>query len=363
MIGASRPSRPVVVFNPSKCDDPDARRAEIVAAMGRAELPVARWADTTPEDSGRQVTEMAVADGCDLVIACGGDGTVMACVSALAGTGIPLAVLAAGTGNLLASNLGIPTDLDEALSVISQGTVRRIDVGASGDIRFAVMAGMGFDAALLADADERLKAKIGWTAYIVSGLRNLRRPPAQYRISLDGGPPLVRRAQGVLIGNVGRLEAGLPVLPDAEPDDGVLDIAILAPRSLWAWAALAARILAHRRPDRSSLETYVARRIEVVADRPQPVEFDGDTQAPSDRLTATVVPQQLQVYVPAPAPAEAEVPVAVSVPAEVPAPVAAEVAGGGGTVEVGVEAGVEVAAPVAAGVADGGGTVESWERS
>ena len=290
--------RPVVVFNPSKCDDPPSRRAEILEAMGRAGMAEPQWAETTPEDPGRIVTEAALAEGCDLVIACGGDGTVMACVSAVAGSNVPLAILAAGTGNLLASNLDVPADLDEALAVITAGTVRMIDVGASGDVRFAVMGGIGFDAAMLADADETLKAKIGWAAYILSGLRNLRRAPATYRITIDGGTPLTRRAQGVLIGNVGRLEAGLPVLPDAVPDDGVLDVAVLKPRSLWSWTKLAAGVIARRRPDRATLETFTGRRIEITVDRPQPVEYDGDARPPTRDLTIEVLPRGLAVCVP-----------------------------------------------------------------
>src|SRR6266536_3835321 len=187
-----------------------------------------------------------MAQGVDVVLVAGGDGTVMSCVSALAGSPTPLAVLPSGTGNLLATNLGLPGDLDEAAQVALHGHRRRLDVGAlagegvDGD-RFVVMSGMGFDAAMLRDADPAMKSRVGAFAYVLSGLRQIGRRPAEYRITLDGLPPFSRVAQGVLVGNLGRLQGGLEVLPGAEPDDGVLDVGVLQTRSVAGWLRLAVR--------------------------------------------------------------------------------------------------------------------------
>src|SRR5207249_439378 len=122
------------------------------------------WLETTRQDPGRGLARKAVADGADLVMVAGGDGTVMACVTALAGTDVPLAVLPGGTGNLLANNFEIPRELDGALEVALRGDRRRLDVGAVGDDRFVIMCGIGFDAAMLRDADSELKARIGAVA-------------------------------------------------------------------------------------------------------------------------------------------------------------------------------------------------------
>jgi len=287
-----------VVFNPSKAADPASRKREILAAIERAGLPEPRWLETTTEDPGTTMTAAGVADGADAVLACGGDGTVRACLSALAGTGVPLAILAAGTGNLLAGNLDIPDDLDQALSLVRDGALRCIDTGSCGDERFAVMGGLGFDAAMIEGADEGLKTRIGWAAYILSGFRNLRRPPALYRLTFDDGTVVERRAQGVLIGNVGRLEAGLPVLPDARPDDGLIDVAVLAPTSLRDWAALGARIVARRRPQRRVLETFRTSRLRIEATPAQPIEFDGDVCGTEHDVTVRVDPGALHVYAP-----------------------------------------------------------------
>ncbi|GAC1317625.1 MAG: diacylglycerol kinase family protein [Acidimicrobiales bacterium] len=298
MSAVPAPQHPVVIFNPSKATDPAARKAEILAAVAAAGLPEPRWLETTVDDPGREMLGAALAQGADLVLACGGDGTVRACVAALDGSDVPLAILAAGTGNLLAGNLEIPDDLGAALALVSDASLRRIDVGAAGDERFAVMGGLGFDAAMIADADEDLKARIGWAAYILSGARNLRRAPARYTLTLADGRRVERTARGVLIGNVGKLEAGIPVLPDARPDDGLLDIAVLAPATLRDWASLAQRVVRRRRPERRIFETFRTASVRVEVHPPQPFELDGDSCGTTGDVAITLLTHQLRIYAP-----------------------------------------------------------------
>jgi diacylglycerol kinase family enzyme len=175
----------------------------------------------------------------------------------------------------------------------------RLDVAAMDDDRFVVMGGIGFDAAMLRDADPKLKERVGAVAYVVSGFRNLRRRATRFRLRLDDRPPLERTGQGVLVGNLGRLQGGLPVMPDARPDDGLLDVAVLRTRTMLDWLALAARVVARRRRKDPQLELFTARRVEVSCDRPQPVERDGDTlDTPRDHLVVEVVPAALTLCVP-----------------------------------------------------------------
>jgi YegS/Rv2252/BmrU family lipid kinase len=293
------PRRVAVVFNPATGGEAAPARAEETrAALDAAGLDVL-WLETTKQDPGQGLTRRAVAEGVDLVLACGGDGTVMACVTGLAGTDVPLAVLPGGTGNLLANNFDIPGDTGGALEVAVHGDRRRIDVGAIGDDRFVIMSGIGFDAAMLRDADPRLKKHIRALAYVVSGARNLRRRPVTFDLRLDDQPPLARTGQGVLVGNLGRLQGGLPVLPDAQPDDGMLDVAVLRTRTVTDWLKVAVRVLTRRRRDDRQMETYQVRRVEVRCDRPQPIERDGDPADPTDRLVVEVVPSALTLCVPA----------------------------------------------------------------
>src|SRR5690606_34246184 len=144
---------------------------------------------TTVEDPGRGQAEQAVREGAQVVCSLGGDGTVRAVASGLVGTQTALGILPAGTGNLLARNLDLPVDsFDTAVRVALTGRNRRIDVGellvgdtdAQGEPvgervshYFLILAGIGLDAAIVGDTSEDLKKRVGWPAYMLSGLKNL----------------------------------------------------------------------------------------------------------------------------------------------------------------------------------------------
>jgi len=288
--------RAAVLINPSKVADPGAMRRDITAALDASGWPAPLWLETTEADPGGGQTREALAAGVGVVLVAGGDGTVMRCATELAGGGVALAVLPVGTGNLLARNLDLPTDLAEAVDVAVAGDRRRLDVGTFEGQCFTVMAGMGFDAEMMADAPEGVKRRIGWPAYVLSALRHLTDRPMRVRVSLDGGEALRRRARTVLVANLGRLQGGVPVVPDARPDDGELDVAIIAPRTLRDWAALAWAVL--RRLERPALrETYRARRVLVEADRVHPREMDGEVVEPGRTLAVEVRPGALLLCV------------------------------------------------------------------
>jgi YegS/Rv2252/BmrU family lipid kinase len=308
-VGAPSPpavSVSAVVVNPSKVVDLDARREEICAALAEAGWPEPLWLLTTPEDPGCGMAQQAVESGVEVVFAFGGDGTVMACAAVLAGTQVALAVLPSGTGNLLATNLGLPSDVSEGIALATNGARRRIDVGAveNADTAsghggcFTVMAGMGFDAQMLDATSNTMKKHLGWLAYALAALRYLRHRPMRVRIRLDGGAPLRRRVRTVLIGNVGKLQGGILLLPDAEPDDGCLDVAVLSPRNLGQWVQLAIGVM-RKQPVVPRMETFRARKVEVRSNHEQPRELDGDVIAPSRSLTVTVRSAALTVCVPA----------------------------------------------------------------
>jgi diacylglycerol kinase family enzyme len=291
--------RSAVVVNPVKVPDIDLLRRIICSGLAEAGWPEPAWFTTTPEDPGRGMAARAVEGGAELVFACGGDGTVMACVTALAGTDVAMAVLPAGTGNLLAANLGLSDDAATGVQVALDGGRRRIDVGVLGDRCFAVMAGMGFDAQMLAGTSERAKKHIGWLAYVGGGIKHLRDRPMRARIVLDGGAPMPRRPRTVIVGNVGRLQGGVRLLREAQPDDGKLDVAILSPNNLRHWAALAWAVL--RRNKRVPLmETYTAERVEIYSNRAQHRQLDGDLIEPGKNMLIRVRHRALLLCVPQP---------------------------------------------------------------
>jgi diacylglycerol kinase family enzyme len=257
------------------------------------------WLETGPDDTGERLARMAVASGVDLVISSGGDGTVTACVAGVAGSGIPLGVLPSGTGNLLARNLGLPLQADAALAVALTGAERRLDVGVANGRTFVVMAGIGFDAALLSSVSEQLKMRVGWHAYALSGLRHLWDRLTRVELRIDGGPPVRRLASDVVVGNVGTLQRNLRLLPDAVPDDGLLDVAVITAWGVGAWIGLVVDVLLLRRKT-SRLTHLTCRELVVDSRRPRPWEIDGEVIGPTRQLRVSLRPGDLLVRVPGP---------------------------------------------------------------
>ncbi len=206
----------------------------------------------------------AVRDGAQVVVAVGGDGTIRACLEALVGTAVALAVVPAGTGNLLARNLDLPDDATRALGLVIDGARRTMDIGRANGEAFAVMAGSGFDALMIRDADTSLKDRLGAVAYVLSAVRHLRSDLVETRVRVDGELVLAARTAMVLIGNCGRLQAGIEVFPDARTDDGRLDVAALSPRSVLDWGRVGLALLRRRpAPDRL-VRRFSGARIEVL---------------------------------------------------------------------------------------------------
>lgn len=293
----SRP-RVAVVFNPvTRNHRVEDRRRRTRDALARAGLDVL-WLETTPDDAGEGLLRRALGTGIELVFVSGGDGTIMACASALADTGVPLGLLPAGTGNLLAVNLDIPRDLQRAVEVALAGGRRQIDLGSCEQGCFAVMAGMGFDAAMLRDTSPQLKARVGPLAYVAGSRHHLRTTAVEIQLRLDGREPIVAEANMVLVGNMGRLQGGIRALPDADASDGLLNVAIVRADSITSWARLAWRLLRARTGDDEQVQTHTASSVELRSARPLPVELDGDVFEDTQVLKVQTRPRALTVCVP-----------------------------------------------------------------
>ena len=291
--------RAAVVYNPVKVPDLPGMTDRVERFMSDHGWDPPLWLETTEDDPGIGMCERAVHDGCDVVFVCGGDGTVMAAVTAMAGCDVPLAVLPSGTGNLLARNLDLPIDdEDEALRIGIEGRTVDLDVGAIEDRKFAVMAGLGFDAAMMRDAPEGLKKAVGWPAYLVSAAKHLRGRGITLTLTVDDEKSITRRVRTVVVGNVGRLQGGVPLLPDAEPDDGLLDVVVIAPRNVVDWMRVAGRVLRRADvPDRK-MERFRGRHVVVEARRSQPRQIDGDIISASRTMDITIETAALKVKVP-----------------------------------------------------------------
>jgi diacylglycerol kinase family enzyme len=296
------------------------------AAPGRAtpssELAARTFVDTAAAGSPA-LTRRAVAAGADLVIAAGGDGTVRACAEALAGTGIPLAIVPLGTANLVARALGVPARSDRALEVAFGGRDRLIDLGrvtgADGSglgseggtgIVFTAMAGIGLDAAVVEAAWPWVKRRLGWVAYGMAAVPRLGWPASEFTIRVDGAAPVRRRARSVVVANAGLLPGGFTLLPAARLDDGLLDVGILAPAGGWGWLRLGGKALGGRLPAGRVLGGWVpagrpggleggrGRLVEISADRVLPRQADGEILVPGRVLGASVAAGALVLRLP-----------------------------------------------------------------
>ncbi len=352
----------VVIYNPVKVTDLGALRHTVEAVSAAANLPHVEWLETSVDDPGAGQARRAVAMGASRVIAAGGDGTVRVVGGVLAGTGIPLGIVPAGTGNLLGLNLGLPAGLEEQVATAVTGRPWAIDVGwieaveepadtvqterlrrrvqkirrraaeigvpepeaggsFSGREPFLVIGGLGFDARIMAETDSDLKRRVGWVAYVMTGLRNLRGESMRATVTLGmnaHGPAYAAesgrtgsareagagqgRYRSILFANCGTLPTGLALVPDARIDDGWLDVGTMRVRGgLLGWVELARQVLVRavggrtRARDLASLRFRRTKSARVDTEEFEPIEADGDVLGFARSVRVSVDPSALVV--------------------------------------------------------------------
>ena len=298
---ASQGCRCAVIYNPTKISDKF--HALVEESLQRNGWRNTLWLETSVEDPGGAMTRQAVAAQVDLVIAAGGDGTIRYVADGLAHTGIPLGLVPAGTGNLLARNLDLPLEEVEAIEVALAGQVRQVDlVKITVDDRppehFAVMAGIGIDAMIMDETDEGLKDKVGSAAYFVAAAKALGRLPVRMTVQLDGNRPVRRHAMLCVIGNVGTLRGNLTLIPGASPDDGLLDLYIASPRRFRHWAKIALRLLTRRPKKDDQVDQHTGKRVRIMINGKDNYQLDGDVVGESTILDAEIQPGALAICVP-----------------------------------------------------------------
>ncbi|MFB8386741.1 diacylglycerol/lipid kinase family protein [Microbacterium sp. NPDC055910] len=300
--GEERPSpKAALVYNPIKVDG-DELRDTVTRISTDAGWSEPLFYETTVSDLGDDITRQALEAGADVVLVAGGDGTVRAVSEAMAGSGVPLAIVPSGTGNLLARNLRLPlTEPAAMIRAAFDGDRHAIDVGwarlrrADGERvehAFVVMGGIGLDAAMIANTSPQLKKTVGWVAYVDGAARSLAgAKPFRVMYQLAGRRLHAARVQSILFANCGSLPAGLELVPDASILDGALDIVIVQPKGAFGWLFVwrrvawdnsvlrrfraGRRVLSFRTKDNSVIYSR-GTGIEIGTSEPHPVQLDGD---------------------------------------------------------------------------------------
>jgi YegS/Rv2252/BmrU family lipid kinase len=256
------------------------------------------WAEVPKSRKAPKQVERLLKHDPELVFVWGGDGMAQRCIDTLAGTDTTVAIIPAGTANLLASNLGIPKDIEGAVITGLHGRRRKIDVVRMNGERFAVMAGAGFDANMINGADGGLKDKLGRAAYVWTGSKSFRAPPFQAKIKVDGSPWYSGPASCILAGNVGALFGGVRVFADAEPDDGLVELAVVTAEGMAQWARTAARTLTGSPEQSPFFQMTKARKVKVKLDRKVLYEMDGGARAKVKSYRLDVEPGAINICVP-----------------------------------------------------------------
>lgn len=313
-----------VVYNPIKVDL-SFLRAAVAAEEMSSGWGASLWFETTEADPGQGPARAALDEGACMILVAGGDGTVRAVVEAVHGSDASLALLPAGTGNLLARNLDLALgDASSSIRTAFAGRDRPIDLGLI-EIRradhsttrhaFVVMAGLGLDARMLANTDAGLKKKIGWLAYVSALLAAMRdKKQLHLRYSVDGKAAKRLSAHTMIVGNCGSLPANILLLPEAVIDDGAFEVVILRPEGFFGWMQISAKIVwengvLHRTEigrklsglarEIRALRYFKGRELIVKLDRPHDIELDGDSCGQATAFKTWIEPGALRVRVPA----------------------------------------------------------------
>jgi diacylglycerol kinase family enzyme len=224
---------------------------------------------------------------------------VQRAVDTIAGSDVILAIVPAGTANLFATGLGIPADIERAVEIGLRGAERKLDVGRFNGERFAVMAGAGFDAAMIHDAGNGgLKERLGRAAYVWAGSKNLRSKAFRAKIEVDGVGWYKGKASCILLGNTGRLFGGVDVFEDARPDDGKLELGVVTAEGLVEWGRMIARVAVGSASTSPFARTTKARSVKVELNRKVLYELDGGDRSKIKSFKAKVEPVAITVRVP-----------------------------------------------------------------
>jgi YegS/Rv2252/BmrU family lipid kinase len=269
---------------------------ERLAVAGHADAPFRLISRS--KEAPKQVRAL-LDEGIERLLVWGGDGTVRRCVDTIVAeeAKAEVGILPAGTANLLAHALDIPIELDGALRIALHGVARPLDVGIMNGEAFLVMAGTGFDALMIRDAEDGAKERFGKLSYIRSGSKHLADDGAVAKVTVDGHRWFEGRAACVLIGNTGSILGGVRAFPDARPDDGRLDVGTVTAQTRRDWLRVGMRAVTGHIDASPLVEITQGAKIKVRLDHKLPWQLDGGDRPPTKKFDVSVLPGRISICV------------------------------------------------------------------
>ncbi|MEM6278615.1 MAG: diacylglycerol kinase family protein [Verrucomicrobiota bacterium] len=304
-----KPSSVMVVVNPAP-----SRRIPLLAILNQAFRDAGIHWDisiTHGTGDGCRLAKEAAEKGFEVVAVYGGDGTVMEVASGLVGTNVPLLILGGGTGNLVASELRLPNDLERACDLICGDTYRtkHIDVGMMGEKPFLLRIGCGIEVGVVQEATRELKDQFGKWAYVFAAIKMLQEvPEADYEIVLDGNETVQSSGVACVVANAGTVGVGrLTLAPSVDVNDGKLDVFLLRKATIEGIVQLARKMMGLDRLrkseqddanlDASNLITHWSvTSVDIKTDPIIDIQVDGDVAA-STPQEIKALPDALRVVV------------------------------------------------------------------
>lgn len=290
-----------MILNP-KSGGKDEHPREAIEALLRDRGTSYEILETSPENDAVTLARRAIEGGARHLIAGGGDGTVMGVINGIGANQsgaepVVLSILPAGTANLFAKSLEIPTEMEKAVEIALNGATRTVDLGRRGDTLFALGIGVGVSERLVSGADDKLKDRLGRFAYVLALGREVGCRPLRFQLELDGKESIDQMGVAVVIANVGEI-GGMQIAPEARSDDGLLDVCVLHRFGFLDALRLAGRALIGPMKSDREITVHQARKVVVTTSAPMDVQIDGEEVDDKTPVTAEVVPGALHVRVP-----------------------------------------------------------------
>jgi diacylglycerol kinase (ATP) len=252
--------------------------------------------ETVAAGAAGMLARAALDEDHDVIVAAGGDGTINEIINAVAGTSAVLGLIPLGTANVLAAEIGLPTDPRGVAEVIAHGRLQQIYLGTVGNRRFTMMASFGFDAQAVDRVNIPLKRRLGKLAYVASALGAwFRHRDVRFSLVIDGKPAT---ASSVVIAN-GHYYAGrYQCAPDARLDDPRLHVCLLERPGRWNLVRYAMALGAGRLPRLNDVQIIPAQQVSVTAPAGEPIQADGDIvgETPAEFRVST---ERLNLLMPA----------------------------------------------------------------